>query len=195
MKTYADDCREIGIGMPPMIWKDSGVYSISCATTGKRYIGCSKNIIRRLKIHVNNLKKGKHCNRKLQNAWNKYGQDSFYASVIKYTDNTFAEEVHWIKVLDGFGEGFNLTTGGDGVHLLDPVSQSVAREKTNEKLRTDEARGRVGSWSSSFHKDNKEKMAKVLSENATSGWSKLSPEERTARANRVWATRRANAQK
>lgn len=62
----------------------SGVYSITNITNGKQYIGSSVNIPNRWKTHVRQLNNGKHKNSHLQNAWNKYGEDSFvFAEVIE----------------------------------------------------------------------------------------------------------------
>lgn len=191
-KSYSAWCNKIGIGMPPVVWGGSGVYSISCRASGKMYIGCSTNILVRLAHHTNVLRKNKHCNRKLQNAWNKYGSENFFADVIQYCDDIYDEERFWIEQFDSFGEGFNLTCGGDGIFIADKESLKIGREKASAKLRTEEARKRVSEWSSEFHANNKEKMKAILSDNATSGWSKLSTEERTARAMKVWETRRRN---
>ena len=50
---------------------NSGVYQILNVTTNKRYIGSSKNIVKRLKDHIKSLHSGKHHSILLQRAWNK----------------------------------------------------------------------------------------------------------------------------
>lgn len=55
----------------------SGVYQIVNLVDGKSYIGSSVSIYERIKRHRNSLRNGNHDNPKLQNAWNKYGEDSF----------------------------------------------------------------------------------------------------------------------
>lgn len=50
----------------------AGVYQIYNTETGKRYIGSSIDVERRLKERKRNLKSHKHRNQHLQNAWNKY---------------------------------------------------------------------------------------------------------------------------
>lgn len=55
----------------------SGVYQIVNKQSGKRYIGSSKDVLRRLQGHLNHLLKDKHPNRHLQNSFNFYGQESF----------------------------------------------------------------------------------------------------------------------
>ena len=44
---------------------------------GKRYIGSSRNFLRRKSEHISRLRRGVHINAKLQAAWNKYGEASF----------------------------------------------------------------------------------------------------------------------
>lgn len=60
-----------------------GVYMIANLRTGKYYIGSSKNIERRLYNHFLLLKHGNHHSSKLQNAYDMYGQKSFYSAIIR----------------------------------------------------------------------------------------------------------------
>lgn len=50
---------------------NSGIYQISFPS-GRRYIGSAKNFAIRWRGHKTKLKAGKHCNRILQAAWDKY---------------------------------------------------------------------------------------------------------------------------
>lgn len=70
--------------MPP----ESGVYSITCVPTGKVYIGSTKNFSSRWKAHRSLLASGKHHNRYLQRAWDKYGADTFTFSVLETCPKT-----------------------------------------------------------------------------------------------------------
>jgi group I intron endonuclease len=56
---------------------NSGIYQIVNKINGKRYIGSSVNIERRLGWHKSRLNSGKHHSVYLQRAWNKYGEGSF----------------------------------------------------------------------------------------------------------------------
>ena len=55
----------------------SGIYEILNTTNGKRYIGSAVNLVTRWQLHRNGLLAGRHVNRHLQSAWNKYGEESF----------------------------------------------------------------------------------------------------------------------
>lgn len=57
--------------------KISGIYRIANKINGKQYIGSSVNIEKRWKCHCSLLHKNKHHSPYLQNAWNKYGKESF----------------------------------------------------------------------------------------------------------------------
>ena len=50
-----------------------GVYKLLQEATGAYYIGSSKNIKRRMKEHRHDLRRKCHCNKYLQNSFNKYG--------------------------------------------------------------------------------------------------------------------------
>ena len=69
-----------------------GVYKITNKVNGKIYIGSSKDIYKRWKHHVCRLNSGKHVNSYLQNAWNKYGEDSFIFDIQEVCDENHIRE-------------------------------------------------------------------------------------------------------
>ncbi len=60
-----------------------GIYQIRNLTTGKKYVGSSKNFEKRRQDHWRALRKGKHKNPHLQNAWNMYGESDFEFVVLE----------------------------------------------------------------------------------------------------------------
>ena len=58
-----------------------GIYKIVNSVNGKTYVGQSQNIKKRVAEHFRLLRNGKHNNPRLQNAFNKYGEDSFVWTV------------------------------------------------------------------------------------------------------------------
>ena len=63
------------------------VYQIINKINGKQYIGSTVNWKRRAATHKCKLNNGEHPNRYLQNAWNKYGQESFVFVPIAICNN------------------------------------------------------------------------------------------------------------
>lgn len=71
----------------------SGIYKIINTKNGKFYLGSSKNLAQRKKKHKYELSKGTHHSSYLQNAYNKYGADSFKFVTIEYVDENKLLEV------------------------------------------------------------------------------------------------------
>jgi len=89
----------------------SGIYKITCTANKKIYIGSAVNLYLRKHVHFSELRYNKHCNPHLQNAWNKYGEQSFTFEVLEYVlpMSLAAREQYWFKKLKPFGEkGFNI---------------------------------------------------------------------------------------
>jgi group I intron endonuclease len=61
----------------------SGIYAITNAVNGKRYIGSAVNLRARRNQHRFDLRRGRHKSPKLQAAWNKYGETAFGFSVLE----------------------------------------------------------------------------------------------------------------
>lgn len=60
-----------------------GIYKIINNINGKSYIGSSRNICNRLRCHYYELRNNKHCNKRLQNSWNKYGEENFEFQLVE----------------------------------------------------------------------------------------------------------------
>lgn len=80
----------------------SGIYYIVCRTSKKYYVGSAVNIWNRWIHHRAALRRGKHDNGRLQNAWNKYGEDDFYFGVIEFIPShlLLEREQFWIDAMD-----------------------------------------------------------------------------------------------
>lgn len=63
--------------MEKSLYKTSGIYCIENLENGKRYIGSSVNVGRRMSKHRGELRRGKHHSRYLQNTYNKNGIEIF----------------------------------------------------------------------------------------------------------------------
>lgn len=89
-----------------------GIYRITCTPTGKIYIGQSKNLQARLYGHKTALISGRHDNKHLLSAWDKYGEEAFLFEIIEiceYADLTSREQ-YWLDLLQPFdSRGFNVS--------------------------------------------------------------------------------------
>ena len=80
---------------------NSCVYAITCYGNYKFYIGSSVNYRQRKSSHLSMLRRNKHTNRHLQNAYNKYGADSFHFDSLEFCskEDLLGREQWWIDFL------------------------------------------------------------------------------------------------
>lgn len=105
-----------------MAEKISGIYCIKNIINGKMYIGQSSDIYWRWTHHKSDLNHNRHHNSCLQNAWNKYKEDSFQFFIIETCECHQLDELEqeWIKLLNTNvnkenSNGYNLDDGGQGI--------------------------------------------------------------------------------
>lgn len=90
----------------------SGIYKIENTVNGKCYVGSTTNLYKRFGSHRSALNKGNHCNVRLQNAWNKYGEQKFVFIIIEYIQEKeflIQREQYWIDFLCCVNNGYNIT--------------------------------------------------------------------------------------
>lgn len=66
------------------LWEKSGIYCIVNTDNQKKYVGSNKNLYQRLMKHRTYLRKNIHENKKLQNSWNKHGEDCFQYFILEF---------------------------------------------------------------------------------------------------------------
>lgn len=91
----------------------NGVYLIENSVTGRKYVGSSSNIDRRIKTHKQHLQKGCHNNRKLQKDHDMHGIESFKFIILEKDvahDLLTAYEKYWIYKHDAIVryKGYNI---------------------------------------------------------------------------------------
>jgi group I intron endonuclease len=107
-----------------------GIYRIKNLKNKKCYYGSSKNIEKRWRTHLNNLKNGKHHNIHLQRSWDKYGEHNFVFEVVEECDKNILLELEQ-KYLDSNPE-FNIgikSSGGDNL-TKNPNKEDIIRRMT-----------------------------------------------------------------
>lgn len=78
----------------------SGIYKILNKINQKSYIGSSISVNDRKNCHFSNLRRNKHTNKFLQNAWNKYGENNFEFIVLEMCDKSklFIKEQEYVNI-------------------------------------------------------------------------------------------------
>lgn len=94
----------------------SVIYCIFSKIDGKRYIGQSRCIKKRIQDHFSAMRNGKHCNRHLQSSVLKYGISNFEYQILEYANPDVLDdkEREWINKYhsDQMEYGYNLENGG-----------------------------------------------------------------------------------
>lgn len=108
-----------------------GIYKIMNTVNNKVYIGSSININSRWSKHKALLRHNKHENQKLQNSWNKYGEEVFQFSVIEEccVETLLDKEQKYLDELD-FDSCLNISKIANTCIITDQV-----RAKIKETLR------------------------------------------------------------
>jgi group I intron endonuclease len=123
------------------------------------YIGQSSDVLTRIKYHINKLNKKTHDNKYFENAWNKYGGDSFAIKIIKICETfelNYYEEF-FIQYFNSFGDGYNLNKGGD--YLFNQKLTFDERSKISSKAlkglkKSEEHKKNLSKNKKEFYKSN-----------------------------------------
>lgn len=102
------------------------------------YIGQTNRDIKiRSKAHINSMRRGDHCNYKVQNMYNKYNENPTFEILTKCNeiDLHYLEEFY-IKDFDSINNGLNILSGGYSVGrgINNPASK-YSKEKLLEAFR------------------------------------------------------------
>lgn len=102
---------------------------IENTVNNKKYIGQAGDIKYRWIKHKSELRCGRHSNRHLQSAWNRYGQDCFVFSVIETVPFELLDkrEQYWISHFDTYNTGYNLDLGGKGCRGYKHTEEEISK--------------------------------------------------------------------
>jgi len=125
------------------ILKDKcGIYIFTNLINGKRYIGSSKNLYDRLRIHVHNLNNNKAHNKHFQASWNKNGEENFIYSILEFCneDIRFEREQYYLSVLK---PEYNLTENvvanfgsSPSQEVRDKISNTLKEKYSSGEIKT-----------------------------------------------------------
>lgn len=172
------------------------IYQIKNSETGKCYIGQTTDFKRRKREHLNELRKHKHSNLYLQNAFDKYGEDCFEFTILEECDKEQANEreIFWLNNFGGFDsyDNYNLCQAGGAKGISEETKEKLRSKTVSEETRrkmseakkgiklnlTDEQRKRIGernrqNFSGRRHtEESKKKMSESLKASASrhSSW-------------------------
>ncbi len=131
--------------------RKSGVYAIQCLANGKSYVGSTENLVRRQVEHFRLLRRIRHSNSYLQNAWNRYGENTFIFVILKYCSkrSLLKCEQSFIDKMNTYECGFNLR----------PKAASNSGWKASSEQRKNMGKGNKGREFSEEHRENLSKAA------------------------------------
>jgi len=180
--------------------KIPGVYKIKNVINNKTYVGSSVNAKKRIYIHFNDLRKNKHCNKHLQKAFNKYGENNFISEIIETIDyiddkkilkhRLLLIEQKWIDKLiiqDNKNIGYNICLKANsclGVKLSDEHKKKIGDANRGEKNSqygrkyTDEEKEVLRQYSINMSKEARKKISKSSKGNKYRLGTKQSKETR-----------------
>lgn len=128
----------------------SGIYTIIHLPTKKRYIGSTKNVPLRIYNHKWHLKRNTHCNKKLQNAWNKYSENQFAFLLLFKCDESVLLKLEQI-LIDYINPYYNLAhiaAGGFGrKHTSESIDKMKKSQLIASKKRVSWNKGKTGIYS------------------------------------------------
>lgn len=111
------------------------IYQIRNLLNNKIYIGSTVDENRRKSDHFCNLNNNKHCNKHLQNSWNKYGESNFSFEVleeIECDENLLEREQHWLDKT----KSYKSENGYNAVELAGNTLGYRHTENSLEKMKT-----------------------------------------------------------
>ena len=114
--------------------KICGIYYIENIKNYKKYIGQSIDIKKRWYLHEFELNNNSHHNQRLQNAWNKYGEENFEFKILLECKREELDlyEQYFIEKFNTYYDGYNLDFGGTNrVRWTDEMRKKMSILKSN----------------------------------------------------------------
>jgi group I intron endonuclease len=135
-----------------MFERKPGIYLIKCAFNGKTYVGSTKNVKQRIWDHQSALRRGKHANSHIQNAWNAYGEGSFTFEVLEYVEDKIDLLIREQYYIDTLLPLFNIREVAEtnaGVKMPREAVE-IMRSKLTGLKRTEETKQKISDARTGF---------------------------------------------
>lgn len=131
-----------------------GIYMIYCENNGSGYVGQSKDIKQRWRVHTCSLRKGNHGNPRLQRTWDKYGDLKLFLLEVVELEKLTEREEYYAGLLDR-DLCMNLREVGESYERTDEMRlrSSLARKGIKGVKRT-----MTEEWKEAIIKRNKEQV-------------------------------------
>lgn len=118
--------------------KKVGIYKVECIIDNKKYIGQSKDIEKRFKKHLTELKNNRHLNSYMQHSFNRYGIEYFVFEVIELCleEELMNKEIFYIDKLKSYNRnfGFNVEYGGlRNKKIAEETKRKISKSMTGIK--------------------------------------------------------------
>jgi len=122
---------------------NSGIYQIRNLKNNNIYIGSTNDFDIRWKRHRHALRKSDHWNPYLQNAWNKYGEESFVFEILeRFFHKSFLIELEQYYI-DNLEPEYNVAKIAGGGNLGDEVNRKISKAN-KERFKDPEQRAKQG---------------------------------------------------
>lgn len=152
--------------------KMQGIYKIWNRISRKYYVGSSSNVEKRWREHRGALRKGKHLNNYLQNAWNKHGKKAFEFKFVEEVGNE--QNLHSVEqeYLDaGFELGllYNIArlAAGGSVAGWRHTEEALAKMSNANSGKNNPMYGKTGEDSPNYGRKNPEHSRRMLGKRHT----------------------------
>ena len=148
--------------------KKSGIYQIRNLVNGKIYIGSAVNLHARWQKHLSCLRHNKHCNIKLQNAYNKYGKDNIVFEIVELVPNKeqlLDREQYYIDTLNTVNEGYNICPIAGNTTGVFHTEETIQKMKIAHSNISEETRRRMseaGKRRGPLSEETKRRISKTL---------------------------------
>lgn len=150
--------------------KINGIYSITHIASGKLYIGSAINIEKRWSEHKAELRFKYHDNPRLQNAWNKYGEEAFIFQLLEEVIdpiNLIAREQFWMDKLQSYdrNKGYNIRKVAESNYGLNHTVETIEKIRQSNVGKHKDQIGEGNSFFGHTHsEESQKKMRKPKSE-------------------------------